>query len=61
MDLNDRNPALKIDFLWYPECPSHPQAREMLKDVLRELDVEAEITERHPKLVSAPWEDVAGE
>ena len=45
MDLNDRNPALKIDFLWYPECPSHPQAREMLKDVLRELDVEAEITE----------------
>ena len=46
MDFNDRKRALKIDFLWYPECPSHPQALEMLNDVLRELDVEAEINEQ---------------
>ncbi len=37
---------MRIDFLWYPECPSHPQARELLAGVLRELDLEAQIVER---------------
>ena len=37
---------------------------ETAQAVLTEAELEAleaEITERHPKLVSAPWEDVAGE
>ena len=37
---------MRIDFLWYPECPSHPEARELLAGVLRELDLEAQIVER---------------
>jgi hypothetical protein len=37
---------VKIDFLWYPDCPSHPQARDMLASVLRELDMKAQIVER---------------
>ncbi|MCY3800515.1 MAG: hypothetical protein OXG46_02950 [Chloroflexi bacterium] len=37
---------MRIDFLWYPDCPSHPEARELLAGVLRELDLEAEIVER---------------
>ena len=37
---------MRIDFLWYPDCPSHREACELLAGVLRELDLEAEIVER---------------
>ena len=36
---------MRIEFLWYPDCPSHPQAREMLASVLAELGVEANVEE----------------
>jgi hypothetical protein len=36
---------MRIQFLWYPDCPSHPQARELLARTLRELDVESHVEE----------------
>ena len=36
---------MRIQLLWYPDCPSHPQAREMLARTLRELDVDASVEE----------------
>lgn len=36
---------MRIQFLWYPDCPSHPQAREMLARALTELGVEAIVEE----------------
>jgi len=37
---------VRIDFLFWRDCPSHPEARELLRDVLKERGVEAEIVER---------------
>ena len=36
---------MRIQFLWYPDCPSHPQARELLARTLKELGVEATVEE----------------
>jgi hypothetical protein len=37
---------VRIDFLFWRECPSHPEARELLRDVLGARGVDAEIVER---------------
>ena len=37
---------MHIDFLWYEDCPSHPQARAMLQAALDELGLEPTIAER---------------
>lgn len=37
---------MRIDFLFWRGCPSHPEARELLRDVLAQRGVEAEIVER---------------
>jgi len=37
---------VRIDFLFWRDCPSHPEARELLRDVLQERGVDAEIVER---------------
>jgi len=34
---------LRIDFLYFEDCPSHPEALERLRDVLAEEGIEAEI------------------
>lgn len=34
---------MKIDFLYFEDCPSHEQALERLQKVLKEEDVEAEV------------------
>jgi hypothetical protein len=35
--------AVDIEFLWFADCPSHPEALRMLHDVLDELGVDANI------------------
>jgi len=37
---------VRIDFLFWRECPSHPEARALLREVLEERGVEAEVVER---------------
>ena len=37
---------MRIDFLFWRDCPSHPEARELLREVLQERGVDAEIVER---------------
>jgi hypothetical protein len=37
---------VRIDFLFWRDCPSHPEARELLRAVLEERGVEAEVVER---------------
>jgi hypothetical protein len=37
---------VRIDFLFWRECPSHPEARELLSAVLEERGVEVEVVER---------------
>jgi hypothetical protein len=37
---------VRIDFLYWRECPSHPEARELLDEVLAARGVEAEVVER---------------
>ena len=37
---------MRIDFLFWRECPSHPEARELLDDVLAARGIEAEVVER---------------
>jgi hypothetical protein len=37
---------VRIDFLFWRDCPSHPEARELLREVLQERGVDAEIVER---------------
>ena len=37
---------MRIDFLFWRDCPSHPEARELLRDVLQQRGVDAEIVER---------------
>jgi hypothetical protein len=37
---------MKIEFLFWAGCPSHPEARELLDAVLAEQAVDAEVEER---------------
>jgi hypothetical protein len=37
---------VRIDFLYWSGCPSHPEARELLGEVLAAHGVEAEVVER---------------
>lgn len=37
---------MRIDFLYWSGCPSHPEARELLRDVIAARGVEAEVVER---------------
>ena len=37
---------MRIDFLFWRECPSHPEARALLREVMQERGVEAEVVER---------------
>lgn len=37
---------MRIDFLFWRECPSHPEARELLREVMEERGVEADVVER---------------
>ena len=34
---------MTVEFLYWEGCPSHPEARELLEDVLREQGAEADI------------------
>ncbi len=34
---------MRIQFLWWEECPSHPEAWQRLQQVLDELGVDAEV------------------
>lgn len=34
---------VNIEFLWYADCPSHPDALRLLRDVLDEVGVDANI------------------
>jgi hypothetical protein len=36
---------VRIDFLFWRDCPSHPEARELLREVLAQRGVEAEVVE----------------
>ncbi len=36
---------MRIQFLWWEGCPSHPKARQRLRQALDELGLEAEIEE----------------
>jgi hypothetical protein len=37
---------VRIDFLFWRGCPSHPEARELLDEVLAARGIEAEVVER---------------
>jgi hypothetical protein len=37
---------VRIDFLFWRECPSHPEARALLREVIEERGVKAEVVER---------------
>jgi hypothetical protein len=37
---------VRIDFLFWRGCPSHPEARELLGEVLAARGIEAEVVER---------------
>jgi hypothetical protein len=37
---------VRIEFLYWDGCPSHPEAEELLRDVLRDRGLEAEIDRR---------------
>ena len=49
---------MRIDFLFWRECPSHPEARELLSAVLEERGVEVEVVEREV-LTQAEAEELA--
>ncbi len=38
---------MHIQFLWWDECPSHPEAWQRLQDVLAELEVDAQVERIH--------------
>ncbi|GAB4449215.1 MAG: hypothetical protein Kow00120_19440 [Anaerolineae bacterium] len=38
--------SIKVDFLYWPECPSHPEAWALLQRLLDETGVAAEVTRR---------------
>ena len=37
---------MRIDFLFWRDCPSHPEARELLAEVLAARGIEADVVER---------------
>ena len=37
---------MRIDFLYWSGCPSHPEARELLREVLDARGLDAEVVER---------------
>jgi len=37
---------VRIEFLFWRGCPSHPEARELLDEVLAERGIQAEVVER---------------
>ena len=37
---------MKIDFLYWRGCPSHPEARELLSEVMGARGIEADVVER---------------
>ena len=37
---------MKIDFLYWRGCPSHPEARELLDEILAARGIEADVVER---------------
>jgi len=37
---------VKIDFLYWRGCPSHPEARELLDEILAARGIEADVVER---------------
>jgi hypothetical protein len=49
---------VRIDFLFWRECPSHPEARELLSAVLEERGVDVEVVEREV-LTQAEAEELA--
>lgn len=38
---------MDIEFLYWDGCPSHPEAMELLQDVLAERGIDAEVRVRH--------------
>jgi hypothetical protein len=38
---------VRIEFRYWEGCPSHPEAMELLEQVLRDRDIEAEVVVRH--------------
>jgi len=49
---------VRIDFLFWRECPSHPEARALLREVLEERNVEADLVE-HEVLTQGEAEELA--
>jgi hypothetical protein len=36
---------IKIEFLYWEECPSHPEARQLLQEVMSEASIDAPVEE----------------
>lgn len=49
---------MRIDFLFWRECPSHPEARALLREVIEERNVEADLVE-HEVLTQGEAEELA--
>jgi hypothetical protein len=49
---------VRIDFLFWRECPSHPEARALLREVMEERNVEADLVE-HEVLTQGEAEELA--
>jgi hypothetical protein len=49
---------VRIDFLFWRGCPSHPEARELLRQVLTQRGVEAEVVE-HEVLTEEEAQELA--
>ena len=49
---------MRIDFLFWRECPSHPEARALLREVMEERNVEADLVE-HEVLTQGEAEELA--
>ena len=49
---------MRIDFLFWRECPSHPEARALLRVVMEERGVAADVVEREV-LTQAEAEELA--
>jgi hypothetical protein len=49
---------VRIDFLFWRDCPSHPEARELLREVLAQRGVEAEVVE-HEVLTEEEAQELA--
>jgi hypothetical protein len=48
---------VEIEFLYWDGCPSHPEARQLLDDVLAERDLDAEV-KVHEVLTQAEAEEL---